>query len=228
MKNLLEKYDQLIKHPKGKALLFFGFYALFFLFVIYFIQTMGHKDALLQEYEKGDQSIFHTNSFLSGNFYYDYKITIDGVLHDYYGKMNLDEEKFKYNNQDYYKNGNDYYLNNNIVDNPFYFREFIELSSINSLMNQASFQDANELDSYIDYQFLISVNTINQLLYNIDSDYDDIPCEIIVRTNSSGEISKITYLLDSYCNYTEKCNTLKIEASYELYGEVKEIKKDNA
>jgi len=229
MKNILEKYKELLEHPKGKAFLFFGFYALFFLFVIIFIQTVGHRDALLQEYEKGDQSLFNTANFLNGNFYYDYKITIDNVLHDYYGKMNLEEESFKYNNQDYYKNGNLYYLENNIVDNPFHFREFIELSSINNLMSSAMYFSKTEYeDGSLDYKFLISVNTINKLLYELDTDYDDEPCEIIIKVNDSGDISGITYFLDSYCKYSDKCNNLKIEASYELIGEVREIKRVNA
>lgn len=229
MKNIIEKYKELLEHPKGKAFLFFGFYAIFFLFVIIFIQAVGHKDALLQEYEKGEQSLFHTTNFLSGNFYYDYKITVDGELNDYYGKMNQEEESFKYNNQDYYKSGEEYYIGNDIVDNPFKFREFIDLGSINSLMSSASYYAHTEYeDGSLDYRFLISVNTINKLLYDLDTDYDDVPSEIIIKTSSNGDISSITYLLDSFCKYSEKCNNLKIESHYELYGEVREIKRENA
>ena len=74
------------------------------------------------------------------------------------------------------------------------------------------------------YKYLISTNTINKMIYNIDSDFEEVPNDIdIVLDNNSGT-NTIKFKLDSFCKLNNKCNeSLQIEASYEMFNSVKEI-----
>ena len=226
MKEFIEKIKELKSNDKGKSILFFGFYFLFFIFVFLFIKLTGTKDALLQEYEKGNSSLFNSSILLNNNFYYDYKINLDNNYYNYYGKILGDVESFKYNNSDYYKSNDSYFIDNGtwiMCDNPFVYREFIDTLNISILLDNSYYVSKTDYESgEVDFNYLLSSNTINKLLYDIDSDYDDIPNEIVVKTNN-GNITSIVYKLDNYCVSTGKCSNLKIDLSYDLFGEVSKI-----
>lgn len=226
MKNKLENIRELFKDRKNNPILFFGFYLVFFLLLFLFIHFSGDKNALVQEYEKGEKTGIDTSSLFQENFYYDYKINVDGIMHDYYGKKNQDVESFKYNNNDYYRNENSYFIHNGIwakVDSPVIFSEFILVSNIDEIMKNATFISKTDLnDNKIDYRFLISSNTLNKILYGLDTDYDDIANEIVLHSDSN-TITGISYSLNSFCQYHPTCQSLTIDLSYEMFGKVTKI-----
>ena len=229
MKNILMKIDEIKKNPNGKAIFFFGFYLLFFIILFLWIHLAGNKNALTQEYEKGDHSSWNQKNILFENFYYDYKFYIDDTLYDYYGKMLGREENFKFNNYDYYKNGEDYFINQGTwvkTEDPFLYRELVEPANIMMILDSASFVSKTEYeDLKEEYHYVISSNTLNKLLYQEDTDYEDVPDGITVFTNQNNEITAIELQLDSFCQYHHICNShLKVSLSYELFGEVRDIK----
>lgn len=228
MKEFLDKFNELKESPNGKPILFFGFYFIFFAVIFLIIGIFGDKNALIKEYERGNQSTLSNNMILKNNFYYDYKVTLDGVVYDYYGKALGNTESFKFNNLDYYKSDDNYFVNNGTwikVDSPFIFREFIEVLNIDKLMSNAYYTSKTEYENgAIDYNFIISANSINSVLYGLDTDLDDIPSTVTIKLDDKGAITTIIYNLDNYCNYSDSCGSLKIELNYSMYGEVLEIK----
>ena len=182
MKNLFENFSDFTKKKNGKPILFFGFYLLFFIFIFMLIKFEGNKNFFNQEYEKGRPSQFNSSLLLDKNYYYDYKINLDGVLYDYYGKRYQDVESFKYNNNEYYRNGNDFFINNGMwvkCDNPYLFYEIISVENLSLIINNSMSISREEVEkNKILYKYVISTNTINKLIYNVESDYDEIPNEI--------------------------------------------------
>lgn len=227
MREFFEKFNELRESPNGKPILFFGFYFIFFAIIFLIIGIFGDKNALIKEYERGNQSTLSNNQILKNNFYYDYKVTLDGILYDYYGKALGNVESFKYNNSDYYKSDDNYFVNNGTwvkTENPIIFRDFIDVLNIDKLMNNAYYVSKTEFENgVVDYNFIISVNSINKVLYNLDTDYDDIPSSVVIRLDDKGAITTISFNLDNYCNYSDSCNSLKLELNYSMYGEVEQI-----
>ncbi len=76
-----------------------------------------------------------------------------------------------------------------------------------------------------EYKLFISTNSLNKIIFNTNTDYDEIPNNITLRTNSSNSVYKINYSLDSYCKLNNLCNNnLSLEISYDKFGEIEEIK----
>ena len=228
MKNFIDNIKEFKKTKNGTPILFFGFYLLFFVVLIIFIKFGGDKNFMAKEYEKGRAIQFNTSLLLNKNYLYDYKIIFDGTVYDYYGKRFQDTESFKYNNSEYYRNNNDFFVNNGTwvkCDNPYLFYELIDVDNMSKVLNSSTLSSKDISEGGVStYKYLISTNTINKIVYNIDSDFDEVPNDIdIVLDNNSGT-NTIKFKLDSFCKVNNKCNeSLQIEASYEMFNSVKEI-----
>lgn len=228
MKNIIENIQELKKNPKGNAIIFFLFYFVFFVILFLVIKGTGNKNSLLQEYEKGNTSVFDNNGILSNNYMFDYKIKLDGVVHDYYGKRKDTVETFKYNNIDYYKSDKDFFSNNGTwvkCETPYLFSEILDIGNMNTIMNNATYESKTEYDDgKIDYNFLISSNSLNKILYNMDTDFDEVPNKIVLSSDSDKIINKISLILNSFCMLNNKCNSsLEIELNYDMFGGVSKI-----
>ena len=71
---------------------------------------------------------------------------------------------------------------------------------------------------------MLSSNTINSLIYKIDSDYDEEPNSLVVGVNQDREVNYILLHLDSYGTLKNiSKNSFKLLLEYDLFGEVKEI-----
>ncbi len=212
-----------------KAILFFGFYFIFFLVLALVIIFLGKDDYLLQEYERGNTAA-SPEGYFSNSYLYDYKVTIDGVLHDYYGKKYNDQESFKYNNLDYYHENDDFFVKNDQwikCDNPYKYYEFLTIESASLMLQNATLMNAGEKQDEEDlskYNYLISSNTINKIIYNLDTDYDEVPDSIDMYTDTKNRITKIVFKLDHLCSHRDDCNnSLTIEMNFEMIGEVQKI-----
>ena len=228
MKKFIDNFKDLKESKNGKPSLFFGFYVLFFIILVVVIKFGGNKEYLHQEYEKGSVSQFDSSLLLGKNYFYDYKINIDGELHDYYGKRNQDVESFKYNNSEYYRNGDDYFINNDLwvkSENPYLFYEIIEVDNMSIILNNSTLL-SNETsdDGKVIYKYAISTNTINKLIYNLETDFDEVPNEIEIVLDSNSGTNLLKFNLNSFCKLNNKCNdSLLIEANYEMFNSVKNI-----
>ena len=229
MKNILDNIRNYLnddENPNKKPILFFGFYLIFFAVLFGIIIFGGDKNYLHQEYEKGNSSI--NKGILNKNFVYDYKVTVDGTLYDYYGKRYGDTELFKYNNVDYYHDKDEFFSNQGTwakSENPYHFYEFIDFDNVSLIIGKATFMAKTEYENgKIAYHYLISNNTLNQILYSEDTDYDDEPDSIDVMTDSSNNVEQIVYTLNYFCLRRDNCNqNLKIEMNFEMFGNVEKI-----
>lgn len=226
MKNFINNFKEFKKKPNSNAIMFFGFYIIFFVILFMVIGIKGDRNSLFQEYEKGNKGYFNNTGVMSKNYFYDYKIYLNGVLYDYYGRRNDNIEVFKFNNNDYYRDGNEYYLNNIVVDNPYIFYEMIDVDNFNNIFSNAYYNSKTEYeDGRVDYNYLISSNSLNKLLYDVDTDFEEVPNNIVFSTDDENNLNKIVYNLDNYCLNSDLCNSLKIELNYELFGNVSNLEK---
>lgn len=230
MKGFVEKLKELNKTGKGKAILFFAFYAVFFLIVIFLFRFSSKTPlARSEDYELGTERItFNVYNILKNNYIYGYTVTLDGVKYEYYGQKYDNTEMFETNGKQYYRDGNDFYVKNTlwIKDmNPYLFPDFFEINKISKLMEVATYQSKTSYeDGKIAYNFLISSNSINQILRNIDSDFFEEPNTVTIGVDKEKNVNKIEFSLDSYCSLNKLCkNTLKIEIEYDMFGEVTKI-----
>ena len=224
MKELLENFKSSEKQTQ-KTIAFFGFYFVFFIVVFSLIIFGGNKDYLHQEYEKGNS--YNNKGVLNKNFLYDYKITVDGVLYDYYGKRYGDVESFKYNNQDYYRDKDQYFVHKEeweTIENPYVFYELIDFDNLAKIMSKATFIDKKEIEKGMEYQYKISSNTLNEVVYNKNTDLDEVPNTMIFKTDEKNNITNILFQFDSLCISNSKCQEhLKIEMNFEMFGGVNKI-----
>ena len=232
MKNIIDKIRNISKNeddvtPK-RTIVFFGFYLVFFLVIFLLLMFGGNKNYLTQEYEEGNSTV-NNKGMLKKNYVYDYKITVDGVLHDYYGKKYEDTESFKYNNLDYFRDKDKFFVNKDnkwtSCENPYVFFKLIDFDSIVKVIQKATFMAKTEFnDKSIEYHYLITSNSLNKVLYDKDTDYDEEADSIDVFTDSSDNITKIHYQLNHFFTHVDNCNnTLDIELNFEMNGSVKKI-----
>ena len=231
MKKGIEIIKELKKTSKGKAILFFGGYLIFFIVVILFVKFSSRSTTLPSDYEKGKSSgkEISIDKLVENNYLFTYKIVLDGKEYIYNGKRNKDIELFQFNNKTYYKNEDTYFSKNNElwvkVDNPYVFGDFIDSGKIIPIIEMASLESKTTYeDGRSSINMLISTNTLNQKLNNIDSDFFEEPNKITLIANKNNEIDEINYDLSSYCTLNKLCqNSLKITLNYEMYGEIKNI-----
>jgi hypothetical protein len=231
MKKIFETIKELNKTPRGKAILFFGFYLIFFIFIIIFVRVGSRNSTGSYEYEKGNGTSnynFDISGIANSNYKFTYTITVDGVASVYSGEKYEDTELITYNNNNYYRNGDNYFINNTLwikSDNPYIYSDFLEYDNISNLLVAASYESKTSYDSGKEiYNFLISTNTINQLLNNINSDFSEEPNRITISSDEDKNINEIIYYLDSYCTLNKLCNnSLKIDLVYDDFGNVEEI-----
>ena len=202
MKEFFKNLKEVKKNPRGEAFLFFGFYFVFFLILILFLRT-GHKNEEKNsnnyDYDKPINILFDSTKLENNNYSFNYKVLLDGVTHLYIGKKNNDE-MFEYLNNSYYHHESDFYIkkdNWEKVVNPYLFSDFFNIEKLFKLINNGYVESKTDYDSgKINYNLLISTNNINQILYNVDSDYFEIPNSVVVSKDENGEISQIHLYLN--------------------------------
>lgn len=229
-KNMTSKeFNEFIKTPKGKAVLFFGAYLLFFIFIAIFARTGGTSN-VNRKFESGSPVKFSLNSVLNKNFNFDYEVVVDGFTTTYKGSSTKVNSSFIMSNgTTYYFNGSNYFTNTGgvwlNVSNPYIQYGFIDVENISSLLDKATYISKTEFDSGKDvYTFNISSATITKLLEDKDIDVEEIPNEILVSIDDDNNVNEIKYNLDSYCKIKNICTMgMNITLKYEHFGKVEEI-----
>ncbi len=229
MDKLIKKIKELSKNPKGKAFLFFAFYIVFFAVVILFINLTDSTLTYGDDYEKSYSSYtFDLNKIFSDNFAFKYDVVLDNNIYSYIGAKKDEVESIKYNNFDYYINGNMFLVKNinwTETKNPYVYSEYFDTKNIKKILENAHYVSKTVYeDGSNTFNFVISSNTLNVILYGINTDYDEVPNEVIISTDEYRNVNKISYKLDSLCRNNKFCNYgFKIDLEYSLFGEVEGI-----
>lgn len=220
---------ELMKTPRGRAILFFGAYLLFFLFIAIFARTGGTSN-INKKYESGSPLAFSLSGIEKSNYKFKYEVNIDGVISKYEGSSTINNSLFKVNGMiEYYFNGNNYFTNNNGVwlnaENPIRNYDFINNKNISKFIEKASYISKTEYDSGKDvYTFNISSATINKILANKDLDISEVPNEIIISTDDENNVTEVKYNLNSYCKVKKLCtNSMNITLNYDDVGDISDI-----
>lgn len=231
VKEFIKFIKELSKTEKGRRILFFGGYFFFFLILAVIFRIGGSsRIPTSSEYEKGNPYSFSLNHLIDNNYSFEYKITLDGTLYNYVGKRYDSNQEFKYNNQNYFCNSSNCFINNNNLwvksENPYRYSYFLDGVNIDKILKNATFVSKTDYESgKVSYSFLISSNTLNSMIKNINTDIDEEPNEIVVNSDESGKINEIKFDLNSYCINNKECNSnLEIELYYDSFGKIEEIK----
>lgn len=221
MKRFTEYLDSLQTDPKQSAKAFWGFYGIFF-FLIFLLFVFGKKNPPY-EYETEEEVTMRLNK----NYLFDYKVTLDDEVFDYYGKKDQDTELFKFNNNDYYFNESFYIKKDSWeeVDNPYKFYEFLNYDNYRLIINNAYYDSKDDVNNdNMEWHYKISSNTLNELLYSKNTDFEELPNDIYVTLGQDDFIKNITFNLDNFCLNNNLCQkSLKIELSFDMIDEIKEI-----
>lgn len=224
-----KEWQEFIKTPKGKAMLFFGAYVLFFIFIALFARVGGSSN-VNKTYENGSPLQFSLAGIASKNYKFNYEIIVDEVVTTYNGSSTQQNASFLINNlNEYYFNGNNYFTNTNgvwlNVENPVVYYEFMDFEKIQLLISQATYISRTEYDSGGElYNLKISSATISKLLEGVDLDVDEVPNEIVISVDEENNVDEVKYTLDSYCKVKSICTMgMRITLKYEDFGNVEEI-----
>ena len=229
MKNWIDTIKKMSKDPKGKAILFFGFYLVFFALVILFVRTTSRYHTSPDDYEKGNAVISQIGSLLNYNYAYRYTILPDDALEGIDGKRyNNKNEELTYRGQLYYCNEEACFTKEDnwiMKDNPNPYALLLDPNTISFLLENSYLEAKTSYESgKVTYHYQISVDTLNKKLHDTTSDLDFQPDSIIVEVDDNKELSSITFQLDHYGKYQKLCkNTLKIIVEYSDIGKVEKI-----
>lgn len=229
MNKLIDKIKEFSKDSKGKAVLFFAFYIVFFAIVFLFINLTDSTLTYGDDYEKSYSSYtFNLNNVFSNNYAFKYNVNLDNNVYSYLGAKKDEVESLRYNNLDYYRNGDTFLVKGDTWTNtssPYVFSEYFDTLNIKKILESAHYVSKTVFENGTNsFTFSISSNTLNSLLYGVNSDFDEVPNEIIVYTDEDRNVNKISYNLDSFCRNNMKCNYgLKINLEYDMFGEVEGI-----
>ncbi len=227
MKKVLEIIKELRKTPRGKAVLFFGFYFIFFFVLILMIRTSPKNPSMPIEEEK---ETFPIANYLTKKYQFIYTIQENQKEEVYQGKKFENRSLFQKNGVEYFEEDGEFYQKQSSwekSENPYWYSEFMKEENIISLISHSMPESTTTYESgSVMYQFVISTNTINELLYQKETDIEEVPNRISVRMDEKEKLSSIVYYLDSYCAAVDSCDTsLKIHLSYQNMGEIDSVGK---
>lgn len=224
MKSFIELIKELRKTPRGKGILFFSFYLVFFLILAIAARVIPNNPVLNNE-DTEDEDIISITKVNGYNYNYKYTIDVDNNIITVEGKKNNDEEEFIYTlngiDFNYYKSGTLFYSNDLEVDRPMYLNI---IDNIDLLLHDASY------DSVVNYKsgkqvlrYQISSSTISNIINNKDLDIEEVPNEIRVTMNNEN-IDEVELVFNSYCSALNIClKNMDIKMEYSGFNTVEEI-----
>lgn len=228
MKKAIGTIKELRKTPRGRALLFFAFYFVFFIFLMIFSRVNISKKSVTGDYENGLPYNFNTSVVLNKNYKFNYKIILDDNTYTFQGEKYGDYELFKLDQKEYYRDGDVFYQKNDgweKTDNPYIFVNFLNIEKVLDLLKYAMYESKTSYESGKNsYNFLLSTNTINKEWNYINSDFFENPNSFVLATDENNNLNHIVFYLDSYCRLNDLCkNSLTINIDYDEFGTISKI-----
>lgn len=228
MKKVWNFIKELKKSPRGNAILFFAFYFVFFIVLIFSLRSNHTHNTSDKEYDTGSKYEISWEPVREGNYSFSYEIKRDNLSDLYTGQKSYGKSTFDYNGKKYYSNQDKYYVKEKEwvpTKNPYIITEWLESDKLISLIEASSYESTTSYESgKTVYHFLLSSNTINDMIYHISSDYSEEPNKVNVSLNENNTLEEIHFYLDSYCQYSNICeHSLEIKLSFSRFGEIEKI-----
>lgn len=218
---------EFLKTPKGKAVLFFGFYFVFF-FVLAVMARINPVTSS-NDYKEDNNFDFSLSQISGNNYHFKYDINIDDKSYLYEGDRNGSSELFTLNSENYYRNGDNFLKNTNNIwlkaDNPYIMKEFIDVDSITDILKISSLISKTDYESGMrTYDYNISTTSLVKLIDKQDIDLDDAVNSIFIKAEDEKQVNEISFSLDSYCKYKGIGDSCKVLLKYSNFNEVEDIK----
>ncbi len=224
-------------NEQGKGIWFIVAFVFFLLFLMVLARTGKHTPVTteldqIRNANKNKNGI-SINELLKGVFSYQYVINVDNDIYTINGRMNDDREEFtcthgkttnKYfrNLDGLYRLDNKKWIKSKECTN---YHKFYNLIYIYALLDEASLDNTSDIKGGgKEFSLLISVNTLNQLIHNKETDFSDNPSTLKVSTDEDGVVRSIDYDLSNYCVLNKTCKKkLIINLKYGNIGFDEEI-----
>lgn len=226
-KNKEFDYKKFVKTPKGKAVVFFGAYLIFFIFLGIFSRTSTYRTPSVN---KNDNKLFDLKSIEKSNYKFNYKIQIDNNSISYLGVKNKYKEKFSCDSlKEFYGEDENYYTENSgiwiKVDSPYIYNKFLDVDNINLLLESATYDSVTNYESGKKvYNYLISSATIAKIIDEVEIDPIDDSDTINFSVDENKNVESITMYLNNYCKTMNICSySMSINLKYDLFGKIEEI-----
>ena len=180
---------------------------------------------------------FSLDDVLNNNYNFKYDIYLNNVLYSYDGKRYEYKEKFNYilgdNKVVYYKDKYYYYMfdinSNNYINsiNPYIVNEFIDIENIINIIRDSTYVSKTDYDSgKIAYNFSIKNSNLYNVIYDIEIDDKKIGekvNDIYIGTDEDKNVNNIKLILNSYCLYNNKCESLVVDLNYDNFYNIEDF-----
>ena len=226
----------LLKSERGRAILFFLFYFVFFLDIILMARTNlsnNRKNDTKNESTTSIKADYDLKKLEEGNYRFTREETRNGIKTIFTGEANGGRSSFLMTNDNGIKNFfsyNDIYLEkeNNaykVSVNPYLYPRLNDYSIIKKILDTAhlkaktTYENGNTI-----YQYEISSTSLLSIIDNKEVDLDDQVNLINLTTDENKNVIEIIYQLNNYHSYSYNVvETLTIKIDYSDYGKVKEL-----
>lgn len=223
-------------NPELKQIFFFGFYIVFFVFIVILLRSsFTNIDQHQMKKNSGYGASFNLKKIESNNFHFNYKLIKNNQTILYEGDKNKDKQKFTKSGTpsiNYYSEGNNYYLKNSNSllyeesTNPIEFSKILEPSNLKKMFIHGTYISKTEYvnSSKEDYTYEISTSTLLRNIDNVEADIDTKPNTITAKIDKNGDISEIELDLTDYFHYYDQTiYEYKLTINYSNFGEIETI-----
>lgn len=231
------KFQEVLEdNPGFRQLLFFGFYVVFFLFVILLLRgSFADRDSKITRYNSGYGHSFQLDELLKKNYHFHYQLIKNGTTVIFDGDCYGDNQLFvKSGNPSirYSKTKEEYFMMdpNTLVyeksTNPMEFSEIVDPNHLQKLFIHGSYQSRTEYmdEPLVDYHYEISTATILKNIHQIKADLDDPANLITAKVHKSQRLYEIDMDLTSYYQYFDPTVTeYRLLLTYSKYGEIEKL-----
>ena len=223
-----DKVMAFLKTPRGKAVLFFGIYFIFFIGLAIFSRVAGTGNSITPQLSVSPYT-YSLEQIANHNYHYQYQYLIDGSTITFEGDRNNNKSLFSDGGISYYQKDDLYMKSQDGLwikcDNPYIFPLLLDDSVLNTIISSATYVSKTELatgEEEINLQ--ITTTTLVKILDGLDVDLDDPVNTIQLKKDSSGEVVEVRYDFTSYALYHGRCSSsFQLILSYSNFGNVKEI-----
>lgn len=223
-----DKVMAFLKTPRGKAVLFFGIYFIFFIGLAIFSRVAGTGNSITPQLSVSPYT-YSLEQVANHNYHYQYQYLIDGSTITFEGDRNNNKSLFSDGIVSYYQKDDLFMKSQDGLwikcDNPYIFPLLLDDSVLNTIISSATYVSKTELatgEEEINLQ--ITTTTLVKILDGLDVDLDDPVNTIQLKKDSSGEVVEVRYDFTSYALYHGRCSSsFQLILSYSNFGNVKEI-----
>ena len=230
----IEFIKDLYKTKRGRAILFFAFYFIFFFCLISLIRTNYNPNKEVDT--PSDNKVnaeYKLDGIKNSNYHFTREENINGVITNFTGdKSDNKIDGVMTSNNNFYN----YFIYDNIslikttdkyevTSDLYHFNNITDDKAIEKILERSTLISKTEYETgNISYNYEITTNTIDSILNNTNIDIADIPNKIVLEANEENEVVKITYDLSSYATYLNGMPTItSITITYSNFGEIKDL-----